>query len=169
VSRSSGTIGSFESVDAGLRDALTRLTIAPTVQHHLQVARAYRAAGILDKAHDYLTRSLTINGANAVVYDERARLWRDWGNLEYGLSDAYRAVYLKPQSAAIQNTLGTILFRVGERSEAEFRFQLALTIDAGAWYALANLCHLNLARGRTREAIIQCRQATAVRDKTPNP
>ena len=165
VSRSSGVLSSFESVDGRLRDALMRVRVAPTVEHHLDVARHYRAAGIFDKAHDYLSRSLALNGPDPIVYDERARLWRDWGGLDHALSDAYRAVYLRPQAAALQNTLGTILYRLGERREAEFRFQHALTLDANAWYAIANLCHLNLARGRTRDAIIQCRQATAVRDQ----
>jgi hypothetical protein len=165
VSRTSDGLSSFEGFDSRLRDALGRVAVAPTQAHHLQVARAYRSAGILDKAYDYLTRSLTVNGPDAVVFDERARLWRDWGTPELGLADAHRAVHLSPDSAALHNTLGTILYRLGQRDEAEVRFQHALALDANAWYALANLCHLNFARGRTRDAITQCRQATAVRDK----
>jgi Flp pilus assembly protein TadD len=130
------------------------------------VARAYRRAGILDQAYDYLSRSLTVNGPDAAVYEERARLLRDWGNPDLGLADAYRAVYLAPHSAAMQNTLGTLLYQLGHRQDAEDRFEQALALDANAWYALANLCHSNLARGRTREAITQCRQATAVRAKS---
>jgi Flp pilus assembly protein TadD len=99
------------------------------------------------------------------VYEERARLLRDWGNPDLGLADAYRAVHLAPQSAAMQNTLGTLLYKLGRRQDAEDRFKQALTLDANAWYALANLCHSSLARGRTREATMQCRQATAVRAK----
>ena len=166
LSRTSSSLSSFESLDGTLRDALARVTIAPTVAHHLLAARAYRRAGILDKAYDYLSASLAINGPDAAVYEEMARLWRDWGNPDLGLADAYRAVHLAPQSAATQNTLGTLLYRLGRRHEAEARFQQAVTLDANAWYALANLCHSSLARGRTREAIQQCRQATAARAKS---
>ena len=166
VSRTSASLSSFESLDGRLRDALARVTIAPTVAHHLLAARAYRRAGILDKAYDYLSASLTLNGPDATVYEEMARLWRDWGNPDLGLPDAYRAVHLAPQSAAMHNTLGTLLYKLGHRQEAEARFQQAVTLDANAWYALANLCHSSLARGRTREAIQQCRQATAARAKS---
>ena len=166
VSRTSGSLSSFEGFNPEIRDALARVTIAPTVEHHLQVARAYRRANILDQAYDYLSRSLSVNGPDAAVYDERARLLRDWGNPDLGLADAYRAVHLAPHKASMHNTLGTLLYRLGHRDEAEDRFRLALTIDANAWYALANLCHSSLARGRTREATMQCRQATAVRAKS---
>jgi Flp pilus assembly protein TadD len=166
VSRTSGTLSSFESRDPDLRDALARVTIAPTAAHHLRVARAYQRAGILDQAYDYLSRSLIVNGPDPAVYEARARLLRDWGNPDLGLADAYRAVHLAPQSAAMQNTLGTLLYKLGHRQEAEDRFTQAMTLDAIAWYALANLCHSSLARGRTREAIMQCRQATAARTKS---
>jgi Flp pilus assembly protein TadD len=168
VSRTSAGLSSFEGFDAQLRDALGRVAALPTKDHYVEVARAYRNAGIHDKAYDYLTRSLTLLGPDADVFDERARLWRDWGTPELGLADAHRALYLSPGSPALHNTLGTILYRIGQRDEAEKRFQQAVALDANAWYALSNLCHLNFARGRTREAIIQCRQATAVRNKQAN-
>jgi Flp pilus assembly protein TadD len=111
-----------EAVDPTLRVALTNLLVAPTVDHHLAVARAYRQLGIMDDAVEYLSRSLVTNGPNAAVYDALARLWRDWGWLELGLADAHRAVYYDPQSAAARNTLGTLLFRLGKRTDAEAEF-----------------------------------------------
>lgn len=164
VSRTTSA-SSLESFNPDLRTALTRLTLAPTVEHHLGVARAYRRQGIFDQAYDYLTRSLSVNGPTAVVYDERARLWRDWGQPGTGLADAHRAVYLAPASPAFRNTLGTVLYRMGLVRDATQQFEQTLGLDANAWYALANLCHVNLAQGRTREAIAQCRRADTLRAK----
>lgn len=158
-------MASLESHDRELQIALMGVLVAPTVQHHLGVARAYKRLGILDNAYDYLERSLKLNGPDAAIYDERARLWRDWGHPELGLADAHRAVYLSPASAETQNTLGTLLYRLGHVRDAEARFKEALMFDPNAWYALANLCHLNFAQGRTHDAITQCRQATVLREK----
>lgn len=168
VSRTSSA-SSLESLDPGLRGALGRLMLAPTPAHHIGVARAYRRQGIFDQAYDYLTRSLTVNGPEPTVYDERARLWRDWGHPDRGLPDAHRAVYLAPSSPAFRNTLGTVLYRLGQVRDAEDQFRHVLSIDPSAWYALANLCHVSLAQGRTREAIVLCRRATALRPKQPAP
>ncbi len=165
VARMSTSMSSLESHDPELQSALMGVLLAPTVQHHLGVARAYKRLGILDNAYDYLAKSLEVNGPDPAVYDALARLWRDWGHPELGLADAHRAVYLSPASAATQNTLGTLLYRLGQTRHAEAQFNEALTLDPNAWYVWANLCHLNLAQGRTREAIAQCKKATALRPK----
>ena len=161
VSRFTGT--SLETSDAALRSALARVAIAPTVEHHLDVSRAYRVRGIMDHALDYLNRSLAVNGPTAVVYDERARLWRDWGYPAQGLADAHRAVYLAPESPAFRNTLGTVLYRVGQAHNAVKQFEEVVRLEPDAWYALANLCFVHSVQGRTREAIPLCRRATALR------
>jgi MSHA biogenesis protein MshN len=148
---------------------MLRLTVAPTAAHHLQVARAYRRLGIFDTAHDYLARSLTLNGPDPVVHDAMARLWRDWGQPGLGLSHAYQAVHLAPDWAVSQNTLGTLLFRLGHRADARERFEAAVRIDRGAAYALENLCTVYQAEGRTRDAITACRQAESARRRRPSP
>ena len=163
VSRMSSALSSIETTDPALRDALFRVALAPTTAHHLQVARAYRKVGIMDAAYDYLTASLAVNGPDPAVHDALARLWRDWGNPGLGLSDAYQAVYLAPEWAAAHNTLGTLLFKLGQRDEARQRFEEASRLDPGAAYAFDNLCRLSMAEGRTRDAIGQCRQADAIR------
>jgi Flp pilus assembly protein TadD len=163
VSRVTG--GTLEIRDPALRNALTRLTLAPTIDHHLAVSRAYRQNGIMDHALDYLSRSLEINGPSSVIYDARARLWREWGSPQFGLTDAHWAVYLEPDSPVYHNTLGTLLFSLGQRAEAEDQFRRALTLAPDAWYAVANLCHVNLVKGNTREAIPLCRRATELRKK----
>jgi Flp pilus assembly protein TadD len=157
-----------EAVDPELRDAMFRLRLAPTVEHHLQVARAYRRLGIRDAAYDYLSRSLTVNGPDPSVHDALARLWRDWGQPGKGLSHAHQAVYLAPKWPVAQNTLGTLLYRLGQRADARKRFEAAVLLDPLADYALQNLCALALADGRTRDAISLCKQAEAARRGRPS-
>lgn len=162
-SRLSSSISAVESAHPELRDALWRVRLAPTAAHHLEVARAYVRLGIFDTAHDYLARSLTVNGPDPVVHDAMARLWRDWGQPGLGLSHAYQAVHLAPEWAVGQNTLGTLLYGLGQRRDAVQRFEAAVRIDPGAAYALQNLCTAYQAEGRTREAISMCRRAEAAR------
>jgi Flp pilus assembly protein TadD len=168
-SRLSGSMSAVESTNPALRDAMLRLMLAPTAAHHLQVARAYRRLGIFDTAHDYLARSLTLNGPDPVVHDAMARLWRDWGQPGRGLSHAYQSVHLAPDWAVGQNTLGTLLYRLGQRADARQRFEAAVRLDPGAAYALENLCTVYMGEGRTRDAITACRQAEAARRRRPSP
>lgn len=156
---------SLESTDADLRDALARVAGAPTTAHYLDVANQYLRHGVFDRADDFLNRSLAANGPDASIYDARARLWRDWGQPAEGLGDAHRAVFMAPQSAAVHNTLGTVLYRLGRVSEAKASFTRAVQADATAWYALANLCHVNMKAGDTRTAIDQCHKAAALRKR----
>ena len=158
-------LDSLEATDPAIKQALARLAAAPSSEHYVEVAGAYVTRGVRDRAYDYLTRSLAINGPNAAVYDALARLWRDWGQPGEGLPHAYRALYLEPKSPVAHNTLGTVLYRLGKRDDARASFSRALELDANAWYALANLCHADLAAGQTLAAIDKCRKAAALRKK----
>jgi tetratricopeptide (TPR) repeat protein len=156
---------SLESTDADLRNALARLVGAPTAAHYLDVANHYLRHGVFDRADEYLNRSLAANGPDAAIYDARARLWRDWGQPGEALGDAHRAAYMAPQSAAAHNTLGTVLYRLGRVSDAKASFTRALQADPTAWYAMANLCHVNMNAGDTKTAINQCHMASALRKR----
>jgi Flp pilus assembly protein TadD len=166
-SRMSSSISSLESVHPDLREATMRLRFAPTPGHHLEVARIYRRLKIFDTAHDYLATSLAVNGPHPEVLDALARLWRDWGQPGQGLSYAHRAVYLDPTWATPHNTLGTVLFALGQRTEARKQFEVAVSLEPNASWALQNLCVAYQAEGRTREAISTCRKADATRRKAP--
>jgi len=169
ASRVSSGASSIEAVHPELRDALFALRFAPTVANHIEVARIYRRLGIMDTAYDYLKEGLAVNVNDPVAYDALARHWRDWGQPGEGLTLAYRAVALAPDWSTAHNTLGTLLFALGKRTEARKRFEMALGLQPGAPWALQNLCVAYQAEGRTREAIATCRQAAAAARKPARP
>lgn len=162
-------LDSLEASDPGIKEALAQLAATPGTEQYLAVAAGYVRRGVFDRAYDYLTRSLAINGPDPAVYESLARLWRDWGQPGEGLPHAYRAVYLDPRSSAAQNTLGTLLFKLGHRADARAVFARAAELDPKAWYAFANLCHVDMATGNTRAAIGECQRAAALRKSAHVP
>ncbi|MGQ0732329.1 MAG: hypothetical protein ACT4QD_01600 [Acidobacteriota bacterium] len=163
VSRYSSMAVSLEATNPRLRESLGALSQAPTLEHHLAVARDYHRLGILDRAYDYLQMGAALSPNSAAVHDATARVWRDWGLPEFGLSAAYRAVHAAPQSAAARHTLGTLFHALGLRTEALTAFQETVNLDPTAWYAWQNLCVLAMKDGRTKEAIGFCRRANTLR------
>ncbi len=135
-------LGTAEASDPRLRDSLARLAGAPTASAHREVAAAYRALGITDRAFDHLRLALLLNPADAAAHDHLARMWRDWGLPQLGLADARAAVKQAPQSAVAHNTLGTLLEVMGQLQEARRAYEHALALDAGADYASANLTRM---------------------------
>jgi Flp pilus assembly protein TadD len=89
-------------------------------------------------------------------------VWRDWGLPHLGLGDAHRAAYYASESAAVQNTLGTLLQALGYRTEARRAYQAALSLNADAAYALNNLCYLSFLEGKASQAISECRDALRI-------
>jgi tetratricopeptide (TPR) repeat protein len=130
---------SIEDEDAGLREASLALSIAPTAENHLRVARGYARLHILDTAYDHFTAAIRLAPRSAAAYDGRARIWRDWGYTSPALKDVYRAMYFAPRSPEPVNTLGTILLKMGEISAARDAFHKALSLDPRAEYARRNL------------------------------
>ena len=144
-------VGALEGTSPALQRSLLALALAPTSQHYLDVASAYAAAGVRDRAFDYLTEGLKQDKSNPALHDALARTWRDWGFPEKALSAANRAVYFAPRSPEIRNTLGTVLWALGQRDEARQTFEAATALDPTAWYAWRNLCEAALTAGETNE------------------
>ncbi len=132
----------IESQDPALSEALVQLQLVPSAAHHRTVAAEYRRLRIDDAAFDHLTAATRLEPDDAAAYDERARIWRDWGFPNLGMGDAARAVFYAPKSAAAHNTRGTLLIATGHLEAARRDFERALTIDPGAAFAAANLCWL---------------------------
>jgi Tfp pilus assembly protein PilF len=152
----------IESTDEALHRALQATALRPAPDTYVAAAREYLRLGITDRAADHLSSAVALDPENAEAYDLRARLWRDWGLPGEGLGDAYRAAYFAPRSAAPQNTLGTLLHRLGYHQGAAARYWRALALDPAAAYALNNLCAVALDEGEAARALAACRQAVAL-------
>jgi tetratricopeptide (TPR) repeat protein len=150
----------LESSDERLKAALFRVALMPTAEAHRQAAFEYRRLGVLDLAYDHLTEAIRLNRTDAIAYDARARISRDWGFPNMAVDDAKRAVSYAPASAAAANTLGTVIQALGELSAAKRWYLRALALDPAAAYAQNNLCY---AAVMTREpyATATCSRAVA--------
>lgn len=149
----------IELNDTALARALKTLDESPTSDAYRRVAVEYRRLQVFDRADEYYRDAIKADPKNAAAFDGLARTWRDWGLPRHGLSHAYTAVYLAPDWAAAQNTLGTMLFVLGNNREARRRFERAISLDPGAAYALNNLCYLSYTEGDEGRAVAECTEA----------
>ena len=91
-----------------LSAAAAAAAVAPSPTTLRAVAEEYRRIGIFDKALSFLTRALALDPRVEATLDLIARLWRDSGLPQVGISDAHRAIFFAPESPVVHNTLGTI-------------------------------------------------------------
>ncbi len=144
-----------------LSAARLRQQTMPSLDNARALAQEYVAAGVLDAAFDHFRAALLFDPHDVPSLDGLARIWRDWGYLQTALPLAYQAVYWAPESAAAQNTLGTLLLRLGVTDAAGTRFEIARALEPSASYPLNNLCFLELQRGNPEAAVALCRGAAA--------
>jgi tetratricopeptide (TPR) repeat protein len=154
------TTVTLESWDPALSAALARLAFSPTAEANRQVAREYQRLGVLDQAHVYFTKAVTLDPNDAAALDALARIWRDWGFPERGMTDAQRAVRLVPRSASAANTVGTLFEASGRSFEAREWYERAVRLDPNASYALNNLCYIAIMLSQP-DAIARCQRALA--------
>lgn len=128
-----------EEWSAALAAAIARHAADPTDEREIELAHAYREAGILDQAYDRYEAVTRRDPRQADAWDGLARIWRDWGFPGLALGDAHRAVWADPQSPGAHNTLGTVLQQLGKASEARREFGIAVALDPSAAYAHFNL------------------------------
>jgi len=152
----------IEGQDPRLAAALAEATVRPEPETYRAVAREYSRLHIVDRAHDYLTRALTVDRRDWATYDTLARVWRDSGSPNVALGDAHRAVYYAPASPVARNTLGTILQAMGLKKGAREQYEHALRLDPGASYALNNLCYGWILDGDAPKAARACDQALSL-------
>lgn len=157
------SVSSLEATSPRLQHALHALALSPTSENYLATAHAYLAEGVRDRAYDYLAAGLERDHRSSVLHDATARIWRDWGMPDRALRSAHAAVYFSPRSAEARNTLGTVLWALGQRTEAGQAFEAAADLAPGAWYAWQNLCQVALTAGRTRTATTYCQHAAQLK------
>ena len=158
----------LEATDRPLMTALVELAKEPNAQAHRRVAQEYVRLHVLDLAHEHFTEAVTLDATDATSYDALARIWRDWGTPQLGLGDAYRAVHYAPDSAEAANTLGTLLQAVRHMDAARQWYMRALRLDPRAWYAVNNLCYLDVLT-RQHTAVTMCEQAVAASGEQRTP
>jgi Flp pilus assembly protein TadD len=156
---SADRVTTLERADRAIGAAQMAVQLAPTAEHHRLLAEAYLRRGVLDAAYDEYTRALGVEPCDAAAFDGRARVWRGWGLPQFGLNDAHRAVYYAPSAPGPLNTLGTLLLSLGQTSEARRAFDLALSRDHSAVYALNNLCFATVLAGDATNAVPVCERA----------
>jgi Flp pilus assembly protein TadD len=149
----------IEKQDGRLAAALDTLAARPSGAAHRAVAAEYLRLSIFDAAYDHLAAALQIDPRDFMAYEALARLWRDAGLPALSLSPAYRAVYLAPNWAEAENTLGTVLYALGNPDAARVRFTHALSLDPVAGYVLNNLCYMSLVGGDLSRARAECDEA----------
>jgi Flp pilus assembly protein TadD len=142
--------------------AISRHAASPTHATEVGLAQAYVRAGILDQAYEHFAAAARLDPRDGAAWDGLARIWRDWGFPHMGLGDAYRAVWAAPRSAAVHNTLGTILQFLGDGLAARAQFAQALALDDAAAYAHNNLCYSWLMEANADAAAIACGRALAI-------
>ncbi|HVH29033.1 MAG TPA: tetratricopeptide repeat protein [Vicinamibacterales bacterium] len=157
----SSLLPTIEGRDPVLAETLFRLKVFETAEGHRQVAAAYRDAGVTDYAFKHYQRALQLESCDSLAYEGLAQLWRDWLMPDIGLGDAYRAIGCRPASASAYNTLGTVLQRLGQTTEAKRAFARAVELDPHAAFALNNLCYIALRVGNGHEAQQSCERALA--------
>jgi tetratricopeptide (TPR) repeat protein len=156
--KGSGFAATLESSDERLKTALVQLVLTPTAQAHRQVALEYRRLRVLDHAQEHFAAAIKLDSKDVVSRDGMARIWRDWGFPIVALPEARRAVADAPRSATAANTLGTVFQALGNFDEAKRWYWRAVALDAGAWYALNNLCYAEIMT-RQPYAIAMCERA----------
>jgi tetratricopeptide (TPR) repeat protein len=137
---------------------LLLLSVAPTAEAHRLVALEYRRLRVLDHAQEHFAAAVKLDPKDVVSRDGMARIWRDWGFPKMALPEARRAVADAPRSATAANTLGTVFQALGNFDEAKRWYWRAVALDAGAWYALNNLCYAEIMT-RQPYAIAMCDRA----------
>jgi Tfp pilus assembly protein PilF len=133
--------------------------LSPTLDNERTLADEYLKAGVLDAALDHYDAALRLDPHDVPSLDGVARIWRDWGYANVALSHAYRALYWAPDSAAVHNTLGTLLLKLNFFDGARGHFERARTLAPGAAYPVNNLCYLELQRANADDAVTLCREA----------
>jgi tetratricopeptide (TPR) repeat protein len=152
----------LETTDANLGVTIAALKRRPTANGYVAVGNAYHRLGVFDQAQANFQHALDINSTLPAASEGLARVWRDWGLPQFGLPYAYRAVSAAPKSPSAENTLGTLLFALGDPEAARTRFEKAVALDPKAVYALNNLCYVAFMLGEGGPAVARCNEALAL-------
>lgn len=113
------------------------------------LADTHREGGLLDEALEEVDKILDANPKAPQVYQTRAQINLDLGNIEHCLEDYQQLIKLKPNHAAIYSAYGHALENAGDLKAAEKQFRMALKKNPACIPALSGLA--NTQRGKLLE------------------
>ena len=125
--------------------------------------------GELEKAIEFYQRKIALTPYDAAAYQALAEfcIRYNYSLNEIGLAAARQAVMLAPRSPGTLDTLGQILYRLGDRLNAERFFRRAIEADASYPPALLHLGIIYLEKGDTAQALTHLRRANELAPGTP--
>lgn len=103
------------------------------------LADTHKEGGLLDEALEEINNILEKNTKTPQVYQTRAQINLDLGNIDQCLEDYQQLIQLKPNHAAIYSAYGHALENAGNLSAAEKQFRLALKKNPACIPALNGL------------------------------
>ncbi len=143
-------VGNWPGAAATFEGALELAPGDPELSFGL--ARAFAMEGRYLEADSLLADDPPQFIPEAQFLQVRATIRGGLGSLTAARADLQRAAELEPDSGTIQNDLGVILLRTGQRAEAREAFEQAVRSDPGPVEAWANLGSLAYEDGRLEEA-----------------
>jgi len=133
------------------------------------IGEMWAQQGDLETALGFYQRNVELTPYDAAAYQALAEfcIRYNYSLNDIGLEAARQAVMLAPRSPGALDTLGQILYRLGDRLNAERFFRRALEAEDTYPPALLHLGIIYLERGDTAQALTHLRRANDLAPGTP--
>jgi hypothetical protein len=141
--------GRLDEADAQCLEVLRITSGRLFAAWHLRSAIAARR-GDPQRCHEFATRALALDPANAEVLSNRGAALRQLGRFEEALADYDRALALAPAAAEAHNNRGVALAALARYAEALAAYDRALQLDPGFDRARFNRALARLTLGDLR-------------------
>ena len=116
------------------------------------LADYYHRAGQLDKARQWLERSLDVQPGVLQVLNNLGNVWQELGDAGKAAACFQKALALNPSDAATRNNLGNALILSGQVGEGIAEIEAALRLAPGSAATRLNLANALAQNGRMPEA-----------------
>lgn len=149
---------SQETDPATLRRAVATAQSAYDADPHLalaHIAMAWTAEFQRDfeKAHQFYDSADILHSDHPLVFEGRSRTLKKQGDVEAALLLMQRAIEVHPEDVVLLTTLGELLSRRGNFSEAEAVLEKAIRLAVDNPISYAQLAHAQHMQDRTNEAV----------------
>ena len=138
-----------------------------TVEFHLNMARAFRAARDYVQALQHAEEALALGPKEAITLRLMGSLLHDLRRTEEAIEYYRKAIRAAPTMALLHMDLASALMHLGRYEEAEGRLRKAIQIEPGMVGAKVQLGWILVASGRGEEAMSQYRAALKQEPRNP--